>query len=143
MRRGSVWSRRPADAAVNGHGVGVHSHVALPRVAVGQPRCVGPAVGTSEGGGLARRATTTSAVVTVLAVVAAAITAIAVFVVVLVPVATGAADSAIGRTRRRGIRWLDRRGRSVGVERRWGSRRPGTVYVNLLQYQIVLNFEEV
>jgi hypothetical protein len=70
----------------NGHGTGVHSHVPLPRVAIGRPRCVGPAVITSGGGGLARRATMASAAV-VLAVVAAAITAIAVFVVVLVPVA--------------------------------------------------------
>jgi hypothetical protein len=74
--------------------------------------------------------TTASAAVDVLAV---AITAIAVFVVVLVPVATGAAVSAIGRARRRGRRWLGRRGRSVGVERRQESRRPGTVHMNLLQ----------
>jgi hypothetical protein len=114
----------------NGHGAGVHSHVALPRVAVGRPRCVGPAVGTSGGGGLSRRATTASAVV---AVVAAAITAIAVFVVLLVPVATGAVVSAIGWVRRRGRRWLGRRGRSVGVEHHRGSRRLDTVYVNLLQ----------
>jgi hypothetical protein len=116
----------------NGHGAGVHSHVPLPRVAVGRSRCVGPAVGTNGGGGLARRATTASAAITVLAVVAAAITAIAVFVV-LVPVATSAAVSAIGRARRRGRRWLGCRGRSVGVERRRGSRGPGTVHVNLLQ----------
>jgi hypothetical protein len=114
----------------SGHGAGVHSHVALSRVAVGRPRCVGPAVGTSGGGGLARRATMASAVV---AVLAAAITAIAIFVVVLVPVATGAVVSAIGWARRRGRRWLGRRGRSVGVERHRGSRRPGTVHVNLLQ----------
>jgi hypothetical protein len=70
----------------NGHGAEVHSHLPLPRVAVGRPRCVGPAVRTNGGGGLARRATTASAAIAVLAVVAAAITAIAVFVVVLVPV---------------------------------------------------------
>jgi hypothetical protein len=113
-----------------GTGPGVHSHVPLPRVTVGRPRCVGPAVGTSWGGGLARGATTTSIAVAVLAVVAAAITAIAVFVVVLVLVAT---DAAVGRARRCGRRWLGRWERSVGVERHWGSRRPGTVHVNLLQ----------
>jgi hypothetical protein len=105
----------------------------LPLVAVGQPRCVGPAVGTSGGSGLSRRATTASAVVAVLVVAAAAITAIVVFVVVLVPVATGAAVSTIGWVRQRGRRWLDRLGRSVGVEHCQGSRRPGTVHVNLLQ----------
>jgi hypothetical protein len=31
----------------SGHGAGVHSHVPVPWVAVGQPRCVSPAVGTS------------------------------------------------------------------------------------------------
>jgi hypothetical protein len=35
-------------------------HVPLPRVAVGRPRFVGPAVGTNGGGGLARRTTTAS-----------------------------------------------------------------------------------
>jgi hypothetical protein len=73
------------------------------------------------------------AVIVVLAVVAAVITAIAVFVVVLVPVATGAAVSANGWARRLGRRWLGRRGRNVGVERRRGSRRPDTVHVNLLR----------
>jgi hypothetical protein len=97
----------------NGHGAGVHSHVPLTRVAVGRPRCVGPAVGTSGGGGLARRATTASAVV------AAAITAIVVSVIGLGPVATGVAVAAMGRARR----WHGHR----------GSRRPGTVHVNLLQ----------
>jgi hypothetical protein len=115
------------------HEAEVHSHVALPRVVVGRPRCVGRAVGTNGGGGLARRASTASAAVAVLAVVAAVITAIVVFVVVLVLVATGAAVSAIGRARRRGRRWLGRRGYRVGVERRRGSRRPDTIYVNLLQ----------
>jgi hypothetical protein len=112
------------------HGAGVHSHVPLPRVAVGRPWCVGPAVGTSGGGGLARRATTTSASA---AVVAATIITIAVFIVVLVPVATGATIFAIGQARRCGRWWLGRRGRSVGVERHWGSWRPGTVHVILLQ----------
>jgi hypothetical protein len=115
------------------HEAGVHSHVPLPRVAVGRPPCVGPAVGTSGGGGLARRATTASAAVVVLAIVAATITAIEVFIVVLVPVATGAAVSAIGRARWCGRWWLSHRGRSLGVEHRRGSRRPGTVHVNLLQ----------
>jgi hypothetical protein len=128
--RGPLWPRRPANAAVNRAWVGVHSHVPLPRVVVGRPWCVGPAVRTSGDGGLARRATMTSAAVVV---VATTITAIAVFVIVLVPFATGAAVSAIGRARRCGRRRLGRRGRSVGVERRRGSRRPGTVHVNLLQ----------
>jgi hypothetical protein len=98
-------------------------------VAVGRPQCVGPAVRTSGGRGLTRRATTTSGTVAVLTVVAAAITDITIFIVVHVPVAT---VSAIGRARRRGRRWLGRRGRSVGVERHWGSRRPSTIHVNLL-----------
>jgi hypothetical protein len=68
-------------------------------VVIGRPQCVGPAVETSEGGGLAKRATMAFTVVVVLADVAAAITAIAVFVVVLVPVATGAIISAIGQAR--------------------------------------------
>jgi hypothetical protein len=127
----------------SGHGAGVHNHVPLPRVAVSRPQCVGPAVGTSGGGGLAKRATTTSAAGVVLAVVAAAITSIAVFVVILGPVATGAVVAAMGRARRRGRRWLNRRGRNVGVERRRGSRRSGTVHVKLLQEQIIPNFEEV
>jgi hypothetical protein len=117
----------------SGHRAGVHSHMPLPRVAIGRPRCVGPAVETGGGGGLARRATTASATIAALAVVAAAITAITVFVVVLVPVATCAAVSAIGQARRRGRRWLGHRGRSIGIECRRGSRRPGTVHVNLLQ----------
>jgi hypothetical protein len=116
----------------SGHGAGVHSHVPLPWVAVGQPQCVGPVVGTSGGGGLARRATTASAAFAVLSVVAAAITVIAVFVVVLVSFAISVAFSAIGRVRRRGRRWLGRRGHSVGVERCRGSRRLGTVHANLL-----------
>jgi hypothetical protein len=33
----------------SGHGAGVHSHVPLPRVAVGRPQCVGPVIGTSGG----------------------------------------------------------------------------------------------
>jgi hypothetical protein len=114
----------------SGHGAGVHSHVPLPRVAVGRLRCVVPTVRTSGGGGLARRATTASAAGAILAVVAAAITTIADFVVVLGSVA---AVAAIGRARRRGRRWLGCRGCNVGVERRRGSRRPGTVHVNLLQ----------
>jgi hypothetical protein len=40
-------------------------------------------------------------------------------------------------------RRLGRRGRNVGIERRRGSRRPDTVHVNLLQQQIIPNFEEV
>jgi hypothetical protein len=115
------------------HGAEVHSHVPLPRVAVGRPRCVGPAVGTSGGDGLARKATTASAVGAVLAIMSAAITAITVFVVGLGLVSTGAAVAAMGRARWRGGQWLGRRGCNVGVERRRGSQRPGTVHVNLLQ----------
>jgi hypothetical protein len=117
----------------SGHGAGVYSHVPLPRVVVGRPWCVGPAVRTSGGGGMAKRATTASATIAVLAVVAAAITAIAVFIVVLVPVATGAAVSTIERARHRGRWWLGRRGRNVGVERRRSSWRPDAIHVNLLQ----------
>jgi hypothetical protein len=79
----------------------------------------------------------------VLAVMVAAITAIVVFVVILAPVATGATVATMGRARRREIWWLGRRGHNVGVERRRGSRRSGTVYVKLLQEQIISNFEEV
>jgi hypothetical protein len=125
------------------HGAGVHSHVPLPRVAIGRPWCVGPAVETSEGGGLARRATTTSAAGVVLTVVSTASTAIAVFVVILGPVDTGTTVAAMGRARRRGRQGLGRRGRNVGVEHRRGSRRSGTVHVKLLQEQIIPNFEEV
>jgi hypothetical protein len=117
--------------------------VPLPRVVVGQPRCVGPTVGTSGGGGLARRATTASVADAVLAIVAAAITAIAVFIVILGPVATSATVAAMGWARWCGRRWLDRRGRNVGVECRQGSRRSDTVHVKLLQEQIIPNFEKV
>jgi hypothetical protein len=79
----------------------------------------------------------------VLAVVAAAITAIAVFILIPRPVATGAAVATMGRVRGRGRRRLDHRGCNVGVERRQGSRRSGTVHVKLLQEQIILKFEEV
>jgi hypothetical protein len=127
----------------SGHRAGVHSHVPLPRVPVGRPRCVGPAVRTSWGGGLARRATTASVVGAILTVVVAAITIIAVFVVILGPVATGAVVVAMGWARWRGRWWLGRRGRNVGVERRRGSRRSGTVHVKLLQEQIIPNFDEV
>jgi hypothetical protein len=84
------------------------------------------------GRGLARRATTASAACVVLTVVATAITAIAVFIVILGLVATGVAVAAMGWARRRGRRWLGRRGCNVGVERRRGSQRPGTVHVKLL-----------
>jgi hypothetical protein len=116
----------------SGDRAGVHSHVPLPRVVIGQPWCVGPPVRTSGGSDLARRATTTSTAGAVLAVVAAVITTIAVFVVVLGLVATGAAITTIRRARRHGRRWLGHRGCNVGVERRRGSRRPGTVHVKLL-----------
>jgi hypothetical protein len=124
----------------SGHGAGVHSHVPLPWVVVGQPRCVGPAVGTSGGSGLARRATTVSIAGVVLVVMAAAITAIVVFVVILGPVTTSA---TMGRARRRGRQWLGRWGRNIGLEHRRGSRRSGTVHVKLFQEQIIPNFEKV
>jgi hypothetical protein len=116
----------------SGHGAEVHSHVPLARVAIGRPRSIGPAVRTSGGGGLARRATTAPVAGAVLAVVAAAITAIAVFVVILGPVVTGAAIATMGRARQRGRWWLGHRGCNVGVECRRGSRRSGTIHVKLL-----------
>jgi hypothetical protein len=67
-------------------------------------------------------------------------TAITIFVVLLGPVATVA---AIGRARRRGRRWLGRRGCNGGVECCQGSWRPGTVHINLLHEQIIPNFEKV
>jgi hypothetical protein len=79
----------------SGHGDGVHSHVPLPQVIVGRPQCVGPTGGTSGGGGLTKRATAASTAGVVFAVVTTVITAIAVFDVVLGPVTTGAAVSAI------------------------------------------------
>jgi hypothetical protein len=66
-----------------------------------------------------------------------------VFVVILGPVVTGAAIAAMVQARQRGRRRLGRRGCNVGVERRRGSWRPGTVHVKLLQEQIILNFEKV
>jgi hypothetical protein len=90
--------------------------VPLPQVIVGRPRCVGAIDGTSGGGGLTKRVTAASTAGVVFAVVATVITAIAVFVVVLGPVATGAAVSAIEQVRRRGRRWLGRWGCNVGVE---------------------------
>jgi hypothetical protein len=124
-RRGLVWQQWHADAAVH------------------RARCIGPTVGTSGGGGLARRPTTTSAASVVLVVMAVAITAIVVFVAILGSVATGAIVATMGQARRRGRRWLGRRGCNVGVEHRRGSWKPGTVYVKLLQEQIIPNFEEV
>jgi hypothetical protein len=117
----------------NRHRDGVHSHVFLPWVVIGRPWCIGPAVKTSGGRGLARRATTTSVTIAILVVVAATITVIMVFVVVLVLIATSVMVSTIGCTRQLGRWWLGCRGCSVGVEHRRGSRRPGTVHVNLLQ----------
>jgi hypothetical protein len=152
-----LWPRQEAERRVearcgheglrmllsSGHGARVHSHVPLPRVAVGRPRCVGLAIGTSGGGGLARRATMTSAAGAVLTVVATAITAVVVFIIILGLVATGVAVAAIGQARQRGRRWLGRRGHNVGVERRQGSRRPSTVHVKLLQEHVIPNLEEV
>jgi hypothetical protein len=111
--------------------------VPLPRVAVGQLRCIGPAVRTGGGGGLARRTSTAPTAGAVLVVVVTAITAFAAFVVILGPVA------AMGRARLRERRWLGHWGHNIGVERRQGSRRFGTVHVKLLQEQIILNFEKV
>jgi hypothetical protein len=127
----------------SGHGAGVHSHVPLPRVAVGQPQCIGSTVGTSGGNGLARRATMASVAYAVLVIVAAAITAIVVFVVILGPVATGATVAAMGWARWRERRGLGLQGCNVGVERCRGNQRPGIVHLKLLQEQIIMNFEEV
>jgi hypothetical protein len=88
---------------------------------------------------LARRAITATIVVVVTAVVATAMAAVA----VLVPVATVVVVAASGWARRCGGRWLGCRGHSVGVEHRWGSRMTCTIHVDLLQYQVVLNFEKV
>jgi hypothetical protein len=121
----------------SGYGAGVYGHVPLSRVVVSRPRRVGSAIEASGAGGLARSATTASTVVAVLAVVAAATAAVAVFVVVLFPIA------AIGRAGRRGEWWLGHRGRNVGVERHQGSQRTRTIHVDLLQEEIVPNFEKV
>jgi hypothetical protein len=64
-------------------------------------------------------------------------TAITVFVLVLRPV------TAIAWVRQLGRQRLGCRGCNIGVEHRRGSRRPDTVYVNLLQEQIIPNFEKV
>jgi hypothetical protein len=79
----------------------------------------------------------------VLAVVVVTITAIVVCVIVLGLIVIGVAVFAIGWTRRCGRWWLVHRGCNVGVERRRGRQRPNTVHVNLLQEQIILNFEKV
>jgi hypothetical protein len=104
--------------------------VLLPQVVISQPWHVGSAVRGSGGGGLARRAIMATTAVVVPAVVA---TAIAVLVVVLVPVATVAAVATVGWARRHGGWWPSCRGRSVGVERRWGSQKTCTIHVDLLQ----------
>jgi hypothetical protein len=95
--------------------------VPLPWVAVSRLCRAGSAVRGSGDGGLVRRAITTATAIAIPAVVAIAITAVAVLVVVLVPVATVAAVATAGWARRRGGWWPGCRGRSVGVERRWGS----------------------
>jgi hypothetical protein len=59
-----LWPRQEAERRVearcghegmrtllsSGHGAGVHSHVPLPRVAVGRSRCIGPTVGNGGRG---------------------------------------------------------------------------------------------
>jgi hypothetical protein len=114
-----------------GHWAGVDGHVPLPRVAVSQPWRVGSAVRGSGDGGLSRRAITTAIVVVVHVDVATAMTAVAILVV-RVPVATVVVVATAGWTRRRGGWWPGCRGRSVGVERRWGNRRICTIHVDLL-----------
>jgi hypothetical protein len=84
------------------------------------------------GGGLARIAITAATAI-VVSVVATAMTAVAVLVVVLVPVDTVAAVATAGWARRRGGWWPGCRGRNIGVEHRWGSRRTCTIHVDLLQ----------
>jgi hypothetical protein len=107
-----------------GHRAGVDGHVHLPWVAVSRPWRVGSAVRGIGDGGLARRAIT--------AAIAVVATTIAVLVVVLVSVATVAAVATARWARRRGGWWPGCRGRSVGVECHWGSRRICTIHVDLL-----------
>jgi hypothetical protein len=57
MRRGPAWPRRLWTLLSSGHRAGVHSHVPLPWVVIGRPQCIDPVIGTSGGGGLARRTT--------------------------------------------------------------------------------------
>jgi hypothetical protein len=59
-------------------------------------------------------------------------TAVAVLVVVLIPVAIGAAVATAGWARRRRGWWPGCWGRNVGVERHWGNRRICTIHVDLL-----------
>jgi hypothetical protein len=111
------------------HRAKVDGHVPLPRVVISRPWCAGSTVRGSGDGGLARRAIMTATAIVVPAVVA---TTVAVLVV-LVPVAIVAAVATARWVRRRGGWWPSCRGRSVGVERRWGSRRICTIHVDLLQ----------
>jgi hypothetical protein len=117
--------------------------VPLPRVAVSQPRRAGSAVRGSGGSGLARRAITAATVIAVPAIVATSVTVVVVLVVVLVLVATVAAIATARWARRCAGWWPGCRGCSVGVERRWGSRRNCTIHVDLLQLHVVPNFEKV
>jgi hypothetical protein len=102
-------------------------------MAVSRSWRAGSAVRGSEGSGLARRAITAATAVAGPTIVATAMTTVAVLVVVLVSVATVAVVAIAGWARRRGGWWPGCRGRNVGVERRWGSRRACTIHVNLLQ----------
>jgi hypothetical protein len=102
-------------------------------VAVSRPWRAGSAVRGSGDGGLARRAITAVTAVVVPAVVATAMTVVAVLVVVLGSVATVAIVATAGWARQCGGWWPGYWGRSVGVERRWGSRRTCTIHVDLLQ----------
>jgi hypothetical protein len=72
------------------------------------------------GSGLARR-------------VIMATTAVAIHPLVVVSVATVAAVATVGRARRCEEWWPGCRGRSVGVERCWGSQMTYTIRVDLLQ----------
>jgi hypothetical protein len=99
-------------------------------VVVSQPWRAGSAVRGSGGSGLAKRAITAATAIAILVVVATAMTTVAVLVVVLVSVAIIADIATAGRVRRRGGWWPSCRGHSVGVERRWDSRRSCTIHVD-------------
>jgi hypothetical protein len=74
----------------------------------------------------------TATTIVVPVAVATVMIVVAVLVVVLVPVATVAAVATARQVRRLGGWWPGCRGRSVSVERRWGSRRTYTIHVDLL-----------
>jgi hypothetical protein len=128
----------------SGHGNRVHSHVPLSRVPVGRARGVGPAVRTGGGGrwsgqkshhDLLRRCCSCRCV-----------RRHDRYCSFYCGTWFGCHRRRCCRhwvARRHGRRWLGHWGRNIGVERRRGSRMPGTIHVNLLQEQIIANFEEV